>query len=235
MIPDYQQEIIRIKISRAEIRPKQTIVLGIVAGIFIAMGGLLMSLGVKCGFNPVVNGLLFSSGLFQVVFSGAELFTGNCMISGLLPNAKPTKLLVNNYISNMLGAITLFAIVVSCRIDWSTLADIAAAKCNQPGLVIFMKGAACNILVCLAVYLAVYLDRTHSALERFMLVIFPVTLFVACGFEHSVANMFFLPFGILDGQIDIIQAICQLGLATAGNVVGGIFIGSLLEAMTRED
>lgn len=240
MLDERQKILIKARISRSEKHPKQTISLGILAGMFIAIGALLMSVAKAEGCNKLVCGFIFACGLFFVVVTGAELFTGNCMISGLLSydserdNLKPTNLLFMNYFSNMLGAIVIFAIVIACDIDCSTLIDMAVNKCNEPVLVLIARGFACNVLVCLAVWIGVYLESTYFKLERFISVIFPVMAFVACGFEHSVANMFILPFGLFAGEIDILQMAIQLLSVTIGNWFGGIFLGALLSETTRE-
>lgn len=240
MLDERQKILIKAKISRVEKWPNQSVALGILAGMFIAIGALLMSIAKAEGCNKLVCGFIFACGLFFVVITGAELFTGNCMIRGLLSydserdKLNPTKLLFINYFSNMLGAIIIFAIVITCNLDCSTLIDMAVNKCNEPVLILIAKGFACNILVCLAVWIGVYLEQTYSKLERFISVIFPVMAFVACGFEHSVANMFILPFGLFSGEIDILQLFCQLYSVTIGNWLGGIFLGVLLSETMRE-
>lgn len=240
MLDERQKILIKAKISRAEKRPNQSVALGILAGMFIAIGALLMSIAKAEGCNKLVCGFIFACGLFFVVVTGAELFTGNCMIRGLLSydserdQLKPTKLLFMNYFSNMLGAIIIFAIVIACNMDCSMLIDMAVTKCKEPVLILIARGFACNVLVCLSVWIGVYLEQTYSKLERFISVIFPVMAFVACGFEHSVANMFILPFGLFAGQIDILQLVFQLFSVTIGNWLGGIFLGVLLSETMRE-
>ena len=240
MLDERQKILIKAKISRVEKWPNQSVALGVLAGMFIAIGALLMSITKAEGCNKLVCGFIFACGLFFVVITGAELFTGNCMIRGLLSydperdKLNPTKLLFINYFSNMLGAIVIFAIVIACNLDCSTLIDMAVNKCNEPILILIAKGFACNVLVCLAIWIGVYLEPTYSKLERFISVIFPVMAFVACGFEHSVANMFILPFGLFSGEIDILQLFCQLYSVTIGNWLGGIFLGVLLSETMRE-
>ncbi len=243
MLDENKKAIIAVKILKNKLHLNQSINLGILAGMFISIGALLMSIAKEEGCNKIVCGIMFSSGLFFVVVTGAELFTGNCMIRGLLSGEtdatnkaySPTKLLLTNYISNFIGAMAMFALVVACNFDYSTLTDIAVSKCNQSELVIFAKGLACNILVCLAVWISVYIEPTCSKIERFIAVLFPITAFVACGFEHSIANMFFLPFGILAGKISILQAFIQLVFTTIGNWLGGFILGVLFsETMIEE-
>lgn len=240
MLDKRQKILIKAKISRAEKRPSQSAAFGVLAGMFIAIGALLMSIAKAEGCNKLVCGFIFACGLFFVVVTGAELFTGNCMISGLLSydsernQLKPTKLLFMNYLSNMLGASIIFVIVTACNMDCSILIDLAVTKCKEPVLILIARGFACNILVCLAIWIGVYLEQTYSKLERFISVIFPVMAFVACGFEHSVANMFILPFGLFAGEIDILQLVIQLFSVTIGNWLGGIFLGVLISETMRE-
>lgn len=240
MLDKRQKNLIKAKLYRAKKRPSQSVALGILAGMFIAIGALLMSIAKAEGCNKLVCGLIFSCGLFFVVITGAELFTGNCMIDGLLsydPDRnmlKSTKLLVLNYMSNLIGAAIIFVMAITCNLDCTTLIDMAVSKCSNAGLVIFSRGVACNILVCLAVWLGVYIEPTHSKIERFIAIVFPVMAFVACGFEHSIANMFILPFGVFAGQISILQLVVQILLVTFGNWFGGIFLGVLISETLKE-
>lgn len=240
MLGQHQRNIIHIKIFRAEQQPNQSIALGILAGMFISIGALLMSIAKAEGCNKIVCGMIFSCGLFFVVITGAELFTGNCIIPGLtyyepvMNTLKCNKLLIISYISNLIGAVFTVIIIVGCGIDQDVLIKLALDKCNTPGLITLIRGFACNILVCLAIWLGVYIEPTQSKLERFIAIIFPVTAFVACGFEHSIADMFILPFGLIAGQIDILQVITQLLLVTFGNYFGGIFLGALISETMRE-
>lgn len=240
MLGEKQKTIIRAKIIRAEKCPSQSIYLGLLAGMFISIGTLLMGVAKAEGCNKLICGMVFSSGLFFVVITGAELFTGNCMITGLLTydvdgdKINPTKLLTMNYLSNFFGAIIIFLLVIGCDFDYSVLADIAVNKCDAPWFTIFARGLACNILVCLAVWFSVYIEPTYSKLERFIAVLFPVTVFVACGFEHSIANMFILPFGLFAGKISFMQAIIQLSWVTIGNWFGGIILGGLISETMKE-
>lgn len=234
LIPPVKEKILR-KIYRQKNLPKQSMAAGILAGIYISIGALLMSIAKMEGCNKLICGLIFASGLFFVVISGAELFTGNCIIYGLVSNEDDLKglsttgLLTSNYISNLLGALLMVIIVTTSNVDcFQTLSEIASSKVEQPIGIIFMRSIACNILVCLAVWFGVYIEPTNSKLEKFIAIIFPVIAFVACGFEHSIANMFILPFGVMTGDITIIQLIYQIFIVSIGNIIGGVFIGILI-------
>lgn len=236
MIPTYHQRLIEIANDTVNNCPTQSIFRGILAGIYISFGALLMSIGKASGCNSIVCGFLFSCGLFFVVITGANLFTGNCIVCGLAPKLLSPKRLVLSYISNLIGAIIVFFCVLNSGIDCSTLIDISVTKCNadQSLLNLFMKGFLCNVLVCMAVYFSAYLEITGSNIERFIAVVFPVTIFVACGFEHSIADMFFIPFGVFAHQVDILTGLITLVIVTIGNILGGSFIGYLFQQITRE-
>lgn len=240
MLPESCRKIINLKLSRMERSPYKTIVLSIMAGVFISIGALAMSIAKADGCNRLVCGLIFSCGLFFVVVTGAELFTGNCMIKTLCTYEKDydyindMKLLAYSYIGNLCGAIIIFCLVIGTGIDVSELSKMAVAKCLLPIDQMIFRGVACNILVCLAVWLGVFLEPTNSKLERFIAIVFPITAFVACGFEHSVANMFILPFGVFSGDIDISQALIQLLFVTAGNILGGQIAGLIFATSVKE-
>lgn len=231
MLQIYQREVLDEKLDCNSTR---SFYKGILAGLFISIGALGMGIAKASGCNKIVCGLIFSCGLFFVVIAGAELFTGNCMIPGLIIEEKDSKtfnygpLLIRSYFSNLIGALLIVGLVWFSGIDYTVFVDISVAKCSAPYESIIFKGFLCNLLVCLAVWLGVYIEQTHSKLERFISVVFPVMIFVACGFEHSIANMFFLPFGMINGSISLGQVLIQLGFTTIGNILGGIFFGVLI-------
>jgi formate/nitrite transporter len=185
--------------------------LSILAGVFIAFGAILYTLVVhdsqlSFGLTQLLGGLSFCLGLILVVVAGAELFTGNNLLIMAFTSKKITlyKLLENwtiVYLGNFIGAISMAFWVYLTR-QWSANSNlvgakallIANAKVGLPFLVAFSRGVLCNALVCLAVWLCM---GGRSVADKILSILFPITAFVALGFEHSVANMYFIPMGLL--------------------------------------
>ena len=238
----------RTALNKISLSFPRTLVAAMLAGIYIAMGGLL-SLLIGYGFpewtagNPglqkLLSGCMFPLGLILVVLAGAELFTGNnaVLIPGFMKKKYGIMPILKNwtivYIGNFIGAIFFVYIMVWCTgiVDadpWkSAIVQIAQAKVNMSGGVVFLKGIGANWLVCLAVWLGF---GAHSTAGKMMGLWFPVMCFVAIGYEHSIANMFFIPLGMLQGAAiswcDFILA--NLIPATFGNIVGGaLFVGCI--------
>lgn len=213
-----------------------TFVLAVLAGAFIAFGAMFFSLVVTdsgLGFGPqrVLGGVAFSLGLILVLVGGAELFTGNNLIVMAWAEKKITVgQLFRNwgivYVGNLLGAVTMaFAVYWSGTLTIGggavsqTAVAIAEAKVALPPLESFIRGVLCNILVCLAVWLCF---AAHSVSGKIIAIIFPITAFVALGFEHSIANMYLMPIGMLAGaDVTIGGMISNLIPVTIGNIVGG--------------
>ena len=189
----------------------QTFALAVLAGAFISLGAnffTIVTTGSGMGFGPsrLLGGLAFSLGLFLVVVAGAELFTGNNLIVMAWASGKVTagRVLRNwalVYAGNFAGALGTVLLVFIAR-QWE-LADyavganalrIAVAKVGIDPLEALARGVLCNSLVCLAVWLC-YSSRSNT--DRFFALVFPITAFVAGGFEHSIANMYFVPLGLL--------------------------------------
>ena len=184
--------------------------LGVLAGGFIGLGALYFNLVASdpdLGFaaKRVLGGVVFSLGLVLVVVAGAELFTGNnLMVMARVHGRITTGLLLRNfavvYLANFVGACGLAGIVALSghgdmnggRIGESAIA-LGAAKCGLGFGEAFLKGVLCNLLVCLAVWLAM---AGRHVIDRIVAVIFPVSAFVAAGFEHSIANMYFVPLAL---------------------------------------
>jgi len=186
--------------------------LAILAGAFIGFGAIFYTTVVtgisdKVGFGitKLLGGVAFSLGLILVVVAGAELFTGNNLLimataSGKLPVSKLLWNWLVLYIGNFIGSI-LTAAIMFLTLQYMasggqvgvTALDIAEAKCNLDFVAALTRGIYCNVLVCLAVWLT-FSCRTTG--HKMLAITFPVTAFVACGFEHSVANMYFVPIGL---------------------------------------
>jgi formate/nitrite transporter len=184
--------------------------LGVLAGGFIGLGALYYNLVVSdstLGFaaSRVLGGVAFSLGLILVVVAGAELFTGNnLMVMARVHGKITTRLLLRNlavvYAANFAGAAGLAALVawsghgqMNQGAVGSTAIAIGTAKCSLGFAEAFFKGILCNLLVCLAVWLAM---AGRHVTDRIIAIIFPVSAFVAAGFEHSIANMYFVPLAL---------------------------------------
>ena len=229
--------------SKANLSLSQLLTLSFLAGAFIAFGGLLAIVvgggvpGIKLE-NPGLQKLLFGGtfpvGLMLVVIAGAELFTGNtaCCIPAFLSKKISFSSCMRNwvfsYIGNFLGSLFVaffltYLTGLVAKEPWlSTTTGIAELKVNQNFGQLFLKGIGCNWLVCLAVWMAVASDDIASKIWS---VWFPIMAFVTLGFEHSIANMFFIPAGIFQGA-DVTWGqffITNLIPVTLGNIVGGAF------------
>jgi formate/nitrite transporter len=220
--------------------PKQ-LVLGFLAGAYIAIGGLLAIVVGKGspelaklnpGLSKFVFGAVFPVGLMLVVIAGSELFTGNCgvIIPACLTGAVKWRALLRNwvvvYIGNFIGSlfVALFIAYWTGIVNGGDLgkaaAAIAEAKTKLGWGQVFLRGVGCNWLVCLAVWLAIASDDIPG---KILGIWFPIMTFVTLGLEHSIANMFFIPLGMFNGAQVSIGAFLWNNLipATLGNIVGG--------------
>ncbi|MEQ8194131.1 MAG: formate/nitrite transporter family protein [Rhodospirillales bacterium] len=229
-----------------------TLTLAFLAGAFIALGAMFYLVTITqsgLGFGPTrfIGGIAFSLGLILVIVGGAELFTGNVLlVMGWAHKKVSGATLWRNwglvYAGNLAGAVAMALMAWWAGIGalgggelGVTLVKVAAAKVALPFDVAFVRGILCNVLVCLAVWLSF---AAHSVVSKILAIVFPIAAFVALGFEHSIANMFFIPAGIfLAGDPAFAEAagttvaaradIAVLGLlhnlvpVTLGNIVGG--------------
>jgi len=232
-------------------------VMGVLAGIYIGFGAELSTL-VTCdsakylglGFSKFLAGSVFSVGLMLVVICGAELFTGNCLMFGpAAERCTNTRGMLRNwiivYFANFAGSLLLAVIMYytglwklgGCGVGVNAL-SIANAKVNLSFAEAFFRGICCNWLVCLAVWLAL---ASQDVVGKVLGIYFPIMAFVASGFEHSIANMYFIPIGLfLKGNEAVMAAsgianldqltwggflLNNLVPVTLGNIVGGgIFV-----------
>ncbi|EJW99408.1 Formate/nitrite transporter, partial [gut metagenome] len=179
--------------------------LAFLAGLYIGFGGLFCTLfasdtTLPFALQKFLSGVVFSLGLFLVLVAGAELYTGNTMIAagaseGLISWKATLMNWVRVWLGNLLGALTLVFLVSQAHVaDMGNMAygmmSIASGKLSANWMTIFFKGILCNLLVCLGVWVG-YAGRT--VVDKCLGVILPVAAFVALGFEHCVANMYFLP------------------------------------------
>jgi len=253
--PEIAEHMENLGVKKAKLDFWSMITLAVLAGSFIGFGAELFTLavtnsGLGYGLNKLVGGLVFSLGLILVVVAGAELFTGNNMIimawvSRKLTLGQVMRNWTTVYLGNLAGSLGLVVLMYLSR-QW-TFADyqvgamalnIANAKVNLSFTEGIVRGILCNVLVCLAVWLCA---SGRSVIDKILSIIFPITAFVASGFEHSIANMYFIPMGLLlRGEPNVLSAagltasdlvnlnfhgfIQNLISVTTGNIFGGGFM-----------
>lgn len=215
MPPDMANKAEAIGIKKANLDFLSMFALAILAGAFIGTGAIYATTvwtgggALPYGLNRLLGGLVFCLGLILVVVAGAELFTGNNLIvmAWVSKKVSTSKLLRNWAIvwtGNLVGSIlTAIVMLLSKQYTFSKGAlglqalNIALAKVSLDPIQAFFLGIMCNALVCMAVWLC-YSGR--SVMDKILAIIFPISAFVAAGFEHSVANMYFIPIGLLIKQ-----------------------------------
>jgi formate transporter len=247
--------------GKCRMRILPVLLLGILAGAYIGFGAELSTMvthdlpaHIGLGLSKFVAGSVFSIGLMLVVLSGAELFTGNCLIfTGVLANRVPVARMTANLIlvfgANFVGSLLMVAIMYYSGL-WkmgnfgvgASALSIAVQKSTLSFSEAFARGIGCNWLVCLAVWLAI---AAKDSIGKIIGIYFPIMAFVASGFEHSIANMYFIPIGLLlKGHAEVVAAsglggkiagltwnsflVGNLLPVTLGNIVGGaIFVGGV--------
>jgi len=231
-------------IAKARLGFTQVLMLAILAGAFIALGGAFYTLVITgselgYGITRFLGGIAFSLGLILVIVGGAELFTGNNLIVMAWASRKVThRQLLRNwiivYIGNFIGALSTAALIsLSGVLSMSdgavaeTAIYIANAKLALSWQEAFFRAILCNTLVCLAVWLC-FAARGVSG--KILAIIFPISGFVALGFEHSVANMYFIPVAFFEGAetISISGFAANLSIVTGGNILGGSALVALV-------
>ncbi len=211
------------------------LLLGALAGAFIAFAGVAASIGGALG-GKLASATIFPIGLTMVLLAGSELFTGNCLfLMPLLQRNITAGHMLRNwvavYLGNLLGSVAVAFLVVQCgALDGIAEAAVAAAvtKAALPFGVALLRGVLCNFLVCLAVWMAFC---AQSAGGKVVSLFGPIFLFVLCGFEHSVANMYYIPAGIFlaeNGEVTWLSLWQNLLPVTLGNMVGGCGLGGIL-------
>jgi formate/nitrite transporter len=247
---------------KAKDSPAVTFWLGVNAGVFIALGAQFATLvvsdsGLHAGLTAVVGAICFCLGLILVVVGGAELFTGNCMIFiGYLEKRITTKRICNHWtislIGNFVGSLIVVAFVYKAHqfefYDYMVGGKallIANKKVNLTFPAAFSKAVLCNAMVCMAVWVCF---SARNVADKIMTLVFPIAGFVASGFEHLVANMYFIPMGIiLKGRPEVVAAAEKMAGKTLdlsnltwkgffvinqipvfiGNVLGGVLLAGI--------
>lgn len=227
----------RAGVAKARLPFLQTFTLGVLAGAFIALGALyftLVTTDPALGFGPsrLLGGIAFSLGLVMVAIAGAELFTGNNLlvmawIDGRIRLSELARNWAIVYVANFAGALGIAVLVwladalaLGQGRMLETAGAIAKAKTAIGPVEAFVRGVLCNLLVCMAVWLSM---AAREVTGKILAIVFPISAFVALGFEHSIANMYLIPVAILHGieGVGVGGLIANLVPVTLGNVLGG--------------
>lgn len=258
---EMSEKAVQVGIYKANLNTPRLMALSVLAGMYIAFGAIFATLStagasgvLPYGLTKVISGLVFSVGLILVVVGGAELFTGNILMVIALARKQitPGSMVWNwilVYAGNFIGSV-LTAIIVFLSGHYTSnggsigmnMLSIAESKASLTFIRAISLGVLCNILVCLAVWLTY---SAKSVAGKILAIIPPISAFVAAGFEHSVANMYFIPMGLLvkvgaDGNFwNLIQKtpadfphltisgflINNLLPVSLGNIIGGLMVG----------
>ncbi len=258
--PQQTARIVKKKaLIRARLTVSQTFILSILAGIYVALGAQFATFvtsdsTLHFGATALIAGIVFSLGLILVETAGAELFTGNNLnIVGYLSNIITTRELLRIwmivYIGNFFGGLIMVFLMLKTH-QWEFFHSMVGAKAliiahkkvNLTFTEAFTRGVLCNALVCLNVWLCY---SSQNLADKILSVIFPIGGFVASGFEHCVANMYFIPMGVALRENPSVVAVAEkmtghtLDLSrltwngflinnlipvTLENIVGGVFL-----------
>ena len=268
-ITEVVEQNIQNGIKKTNLTTKKLILLGIAAGFFIGIGAEASSLAMhgisNVGLARTVAGAVFPIGLMLIVLLGGELFTGNCLISMAVYDKK-TKLkgIIRNltivYISNFIGAALMAWMINNCgQLNFSDggagafTIKVALGKVGIDPMQAIVSGILCNVLVCLAIFMAA---TAKDVAGKCIAIFFPIFVFVISGFEHCVANMYYIPAGIFAAHNPLYAAkatelygitaeqlsglnfgtiFSNLIPVTIGNIIGGmVFVGLLYWYLYRK-
>lgn len=236
------KNVVGIGKGKAALPVSKMFILGMMAGIFIALAAVASNT-VSCtvesaSIAKLLSGLVFPAGLTMVLLAGSELFTGNClMIIPLFEREITLKAMLKNwiivYIGNFIGSIIIvFLVYWGGQLDLFSGAlavntiKVAAAKCSLTFTKALCLGILCNLLVCIAVWISFAAKTVSSKIIGLFL---PIMLFVLCGFEHSVANMYYGMAGIVANTNDAYHAAAAETVANIANLTpGNFFLMNLL-------
>ena len=228
------------------------LLLGIAAGALIGFPVCVTNMATYAITNAsavrIIAGVLFAFGLGIVVLTGAELFTGNSLMVCALKSKKITlgqmlKAWLVVWVGNFVGALFIVFLVYMAAIYKlngeavaNSMVSVAAGKVTIDWVTIFFRGILCNIFVCLAVWIG---TAGKTVVDKVVGILLPIAAFVACGFEHCVANMYFLPMGAVmhacgygadvagADALNVAGIAFNLSAATLGNIVGGAVLIAL--------
>lgn len=245
--PDLTENVFTAVDDKARLPTGSMIVLGILAGVYVGLGGLFAIVALAgadslpFGVAQILAGLVFSLGLALVLIAGAELFTGNTLMAGpiytkQLALGTAARALLIVYFANFAGSILLALVVLGAGVHeggegavGQAALDLGITKTDKSFGTVIASGILANMLVCLAVWMAL---GGHTVTQKFVGLVLPIAAFVAAGLEHSVANMYLLPYAYLvqmategaAAQISLFGILANLVPATIGNLIGGALI-----------
>ena len=235
----------RVAETKAKTDVVSALVLSVMAGAFISMGATFMLVvksdaALPFAATQLLGGFAFTLGLFLILAAGAELFTGNClMVMGPLAGRFSWKRLLASWalvlFGNLVGSVLAAGLVLAAGVASANggavgeaAITVAEGKVALDWGVAFARAILCNMLVCLAVWVG---HAATSVTDKFFSALLPVMAFMAAGFEHCVANMFFLPYALMlqatgtcAGSVEIAGVVSNLTAATLGNLVGGVVL-----------
>jgi formate transporter len=249
--PQIAARVCQVGLAKVTVPVPTMIALALLAGAFISLGALFYTVTITAGrdvaaaqfgLTRLAGGMAFSLGLVLVVVGGAELFTGNNLIAmawavGCVRTSQVVRNWLWVYLGNLLGALGTAALVWLAGVPTlgdgavgETMIRIARGKIALDPVSAVARGILCNVLVCLAVWLCM---GARSVADKILAILFPISAFVACGFEHSVANMYFLPIGMAltassAAPIALADAAGNLFFVTLGNLLGGTVLVALV-------
>lgn len=268
-ITEVVEQNIQNGIKKTNLTTKKLILLGIAAGFFIGIGAEASSLAMhgisNVGLARTVAGAVFPIGLMLIVLLGGELFTGNCLISmAVYDKRAKLKGMIRNliivYISNFIGAALMAWMINNCgQLNFSDggagafTIKVALGKVGIDPIQAIVSGILCNVLVCLAIFMAA---TAKDVAGKCIAIFFPIFVFVISGFEHCVANMYYIPAGIFAAHNPLYAAkatelygitaeqlsglnfgtmFSNLVPVTIGNIIGGmVFVGLLYWYLYRK-
>jgi formate/nitrite transporter len=250
---EVSEKVKTVGVSKANMSLVPLVILSLMAGAFIAFGAMYYTVVITdsslgYGVSKLLGGAVFSLGFILVVIAGAELFTGNTLVVMAFANGQVSlaKLIRNwgiVYVANIVGALVMvYLVYLSGYLHGghgaigATALKVGVAKVSNTPVEAFVKGLFCNVFVCLASWM-VYASR--SVVDKVAAVLFPISAFVAMGFEHCIANMYMIPIAMvasMDSAIiaashlsgDAIARLSMDGLlgnlipVTLGNIIGGV-------------
>lgn len=240
-----------ISVTKSKMSVAKCFVSAMLAGAFIGFGATYFMVFLGDSTMPfaaqrMVGGICFCLGLVLVLCCGAELFTGNSlMVTGLASKKISMGGMLKNWVvvwlGNLAGSLLAVALIFWANVGGmnggavgDVMVSVAVSKVTPDWFVLLGKGIMCNIMVCLAVWIG-FSARTVA--DKVLGILLPISFFVAAGFEHCVANMFFLPTGLLMktmgfgasvanvGALDLGAIFYNISAATIGNIIGGLLVG----------